>query len=183
VEEPTNWRHRLEQSGGQLVFHCCHLLDFFYWTGGMFDSVIANAKMSWSRPHEEVELTAAFDFEAGGQATFNLSQHSHQNIQFGIIHTRKYGIYYEWGIHTHVRVYTTRNRSVDEYYEWTEAEMNSMPELNRDRMQMAEFIAAYKSGGPMPIPLSEGLLAYDAAMRVRESYRAGRKVSIDMPTI
>ena len=179
--EQMGWRHSLEKSGAQLVHHCCHVLDWFYWMGGDMKSVTAvqYTPEGVEMPHEEREITAAFAFQKGGIAVFNLSQDSHQYVQFGTAHTENYGIRYQWGVETHVKVYKTRSRAIDEIYEWS---LTSAPgdggEADRNRLQMTDFIDAYLQDKEMPITLHDGLRVYDFASAIRESARAGHRVSL-----
>lgn len=183
VSEPEmpGWRHRLDQSGGQLIHHCCHVLDWFEWIGGKTKSVTANAfnVTAGPMPHEEREITACFEYANSGMAVFNLSQHSHMYVQCGTVHTENLGIEYRWGDRTYVRVYQTRSRAADEVYEWS---LTSQPgdggETDRNRLQMAEFIEAYRSGGPMPISIPEGIRTYDLASAIRHSHRSGQRVDV-----
>jgi predicted dehydrogenase len=174
-----NWRNRLEQSGGQLVFHCCHAFDFFRWVGGEIESVTGCCYTPEEAllQHEEQELTACFRFKSGGQTVFNFHQRSHRNIQFGIVNTENLGIYWEWGHNTQVRVYKTRPRAADEGYEWS---LTSLPGdgADRDAHQMADFIDAYLEEREMPCTIADGIKAYDIACAVRESCRTGRTVAI-----
>lgn len=183
VEEPEvwGWRHRLDQSGGQLIHHCCHVLDWFEWIGGPTSSVVANAinVTNGPLPHEEREITACFNFAESGMAVFNLSQHSHQYVQFGTVHTENLGIEYRWGDRTFVRVYKTRSRAADEVFEWSGTDrIGDGGGNDRNRIQMGEFIEAYLSGAPMPITIEQGIRTYNLASAVRESYRTGRRVDV-----
>jgi len=185
VEEPetAGWRHRLDQSGGQLVHHCCHVLDWFEWIGGKTVSVAAStvSVAAGPLPHEEREITASFAYANGGMAVFNLSQHSHQYVQRGSVHTENLGIEYQWGAHTFVRVYKTRSRAADETYEWSlTAQPGDGGESDRNCLQMTEFISAYLSGGPMPISIAEGVRTYDLARAIRESSRTGQRIDVSL---
>jgi len=176
-----NWRHRFEQSGGQLVCHCCHILDWLRWIGGDMESVMANSftPPGTAFPFEECELTACFNYRQGGQAVFNLSQNSHQYDQFGLVHTENLGISYAWGNSIHVRVYRTRSRAADEIYEWPlSAAYGEKTDMDRSALQMRDFIEAYLNKGNMPCTLMDGITSYDMACAIRESYRSGRRVSI-----
>lgn len=183
VTEPDvpGWRHRLDQSGGQLIHHCCHVLDWFEWIGGPTVSVMANIFTPASGPllHEEREITACFNYAKSGMAVFNLSQHSHKYVQFGMVHTENLGIEYQWGDPTFVRVYKTRSRAADEVFEWS---LTSQPgdggEMDRNRLQMQNFIDAYLSGSPMPITIKDGIRTYDLACAARESHRTGSRISV-----
>ena len=182
VEEPESpgWRHRLDQSGGQLIHHCCHVLDWFEWIGGPTVSVTANAiSLDGPLPHEEREITACFNYAKSGMAVFNLSQHSHQYVQFGTVHTENLGIEYRWGDRTFVRVYKTRSRAADEVFEWSlTAQPGDGGEPDRNRLQMQEFMDAYNSGAPMPISIPQGIRTYDLARAVRESSRTGKRIDV-----
>jgi len=174
----SNWRNKLEQSGGQLVFHCCHLLDFFKWTGGPIVSITATQYTSdkMPYPHEEQELNAAFEFNNGGLAVLNLSQCTHRNVQFGTINMENLSIYYEWGKDTHVKVFKTRPRVPDEVYTWDVFDPNDEGGKGRNRRQMKEFLDAYLGDLPMPVGINDAIASFDIAMAVRESYKSGRKV-------
>jgi predicted dehydrogenase len=177
--EEMGWRHRMEQSGGQLNHHCCHVLDWFQWIGGEIASVTATSytQPGAPLPHEERELTACFSFEKGGMAVFNLSQDSHQYVQYGTVHTENLGIQYQWGKETFVHVYKTRSRAVDETYEWSLTnQIGDGGELDRNRLQMEEFISAYLEDRPMPIGIADGIRAYDLGCAVRKSYQTGCRV-------
>jgi len=181
VNEPLvyGWRDRLDQSGGQLIHHCCHLLDWFWWIGGDIDSVIAASYTPAEAllPHEERELTTCFSFRAGGQAVFNLSQHSHQYVQFGTVHTENLAISYQWGKDTFVKVYRDRSRAADETYEWSLTDkIGDGGEADRNRLQMGEFIEAYLGDKPMPITIADGLRSFDLACATRASCQSGRRV-------
>ena len=183
VEEPEvlGWRHRLDQSGGQLIHHCCHVLDWFEWIGGPTTSVIANAISVTDAPlpHEEREITACFNFAQSGMAVFNLSQQSHQYVQFGSVHTENLGLEYRWGDCTFVRVYKTRSRAADEVFEWSSTDqVGDGGEKDRTRLQMSEFITAYLSGAPMPISIEQGIRTYDLASAVRKSSATGQRIDV-----
>ncbi len=179
----SNWRNRLEHSGGQLIHHCCHVFDWFRWTGGEIKSVTATSYTPADEkllPHEERELTACFEFVKGGMAVFNLSQHSHQYNQYGTAHAQNIGINYQWGDKTFVKEYQTRARAADATHEWS-----SNPDIkgdgsDRERTadQMADFFNAYVAGKPMPCTLTDGIRIYDLAVAVRDSYRKGMKIEL-----
>lgn len=174
-----NWRHRMELSGGQLNHHCCHVLDWFYWMGGPMQSVTATSYVHDQAilQHEEQELSAAFKFENGGMAVFNLSQNAHTNHQFGIIHMENLAIHYAWGKDTYVRVYRTRQRAADEVYEWDYTLLGD-PGANRDAFQMADFVDAYLNDKPMPCTIDDGVRTYDLAKAIRTSCRTGQRVML-----
>ena len=179
--EEMGWRHRMDQSGGQLNHHCCHVLDWFQWIGGEIDSVTATTYTppGVPLPHEERELTACFSFKEGGMAVFNLHQHSHQYNQYGMVHTENMGIQYQWGKDTFVRVNKTRSRAADEVYEWTLTDqVGDGGEKERTRNQMADFIHAYLEGKPMPITINDGIRAFDLGEAVRESYKKGLRIPL-----
>lgn len=176
-----NWRHRLETSGGQLVHHCCHVFDWFRWVGGEIDAVSA---VSYVHPgavlqHEEQEVTAACRYASGAHAVFNLSQHSHRNIQFGTVHAENLSVTYEWGANTHVKVYRQRPRAAEETYEWS---LTPNPgdggELDRNISQMTEFLDAYQAGETMPISLADAVRTYDIVGAIRRSAREGQRVTL-----
>ncbi|HEU5078457.1 MAG TPA: Gfo/Idh/MocA family oxidoreductase [Opitutaceae bacterium] len=175
------WRHRFEQSGGQLIHHCCHLLDWFWWIGGAMTSVSASAYTppGVEMPHEERELTAAFAYEKGGLAVFNFAQNSHRNVQFGTIHAENLGIEYQWGHNTFVRVFRDRPRAPEETYEWSLSNaLGDGGDSDRNRLQMKDFIDAYLADRPMPIRIEDGIRVFDYGCAIRESYRAGRRVDV-----
>ncbi|HAI13001.1 MAG TPA: hypothetical protein DCM28_14945 [Phycisphaerales bacterium] len=177
MQGPTNWRHRMEQSGGQLNHHCCHLLDWMHWIGGPITTVTATSHVHDQAvlQHEEQELSAAFTFEQGGMAVFNLSQHAHTNSQFGMVHLQNLAIHYAWGKDTYVKVYKTRQRAADEIYEW-DATSGNDPGTQRDAMQMADFVDAYLNDKPMPCSVEDGVRTYDLAKAVRLSCESGRRI-------
>lgn len=173
--EEMGWRHRLDQSGGQLVHHCCHALDWLQWIGGPFKAVSAvsyTPPTATEMPHEERELTAAFSYRDGGVAVFNLHQDSHQYVQYGTVHAEGLGIHYQWGEESFVKVYTTKPRVADEV--WTPG----ADDPSRDKLQMTDFINAFLAGGPMPLTIRDGLRVYDYAAATRKSYREGRSVDV-----
>ncbi len=180
----SNWRNRPQQSGGQLVFHCCHVLDWFRWVGGEVKSVTASAYTpdGVNLPHEERELTACLQFAAGGMAVFNLSQHSHQYTQRGTAHAQNVGLDYQWGASTFVKEYRTRSRAADVTHEWS---LSNKPgdgsDKERTALQMKDFFDAYTEGRPMPCTLADGIRAYDIAASIRESYRTGK--AVDVPSL
>lgn len=175
------WRHSFEKSGGQLIHHCCHLLDWFRWIGGDMKSVSAvnYTPEGVELPHEEREISAAFSYKNGGIAVFNLSQDSHQYVQFGTVHTKNYGISYQWGQETFVKVFSTRPRAADETYEWS---LTNTPgdggEKERTSLQMKDFIDSYLQGKDMPVNLNDGLRIYDFATAIRHSCKSGVRVDL-----
>jgi predicted dehydrogenase len=179
MQETTNWRHRLELSGGQLNHHCCHILDWFQWIGGPMESVIASSytHVGAVLQHEEQELNASFKYKHGGMAVFNFSQHAHASMQFGSVHTENLGIHYAWGKDTYVKVYKTRPHAADEIYEW-DAFTNADMGMNRDANQMATFIDAYLNDKPMPCGIVDGIRTYDFAKAIRESCATGQRVTL-----
>lgn len=180
----SNWRNRLEGSGGQLIFHCCHVLDWFRWVGGEVRSVTATSytPAGIRLPHEERELTACLEFVNGGMAVFNLSQESHQYIQYGTVHAENVGMQYQWGTNTFVKEYHHRPRAAERAHEWS---MSPTPgdgsDPERTALQMADFFEAYAMSKPMPCTLADGIRIYDIAVAIRESYRSGRKVTLEAP--
>ncbi|MFZ2656692.1 MAG: Gfo/Idh/MocA family oxidoreductase [Victivallales bacterium] len=178
-QDKLGWRHRLDQSGGELNQHCCHLFDWFYWIGGEISSVIATAYTpKWSPlPHEETELSACFTYESGALATFNFSQHSHQYVQFGSVNTENFGIKYEWSANSYVKLYRNRPRAAEETWEWTADDL-AVPGEDRNVRQIKEFSDAYLSGRPMPIGIEEGIRAYDMVSAIRRSCMEGRSIEI-----
>lgn len=173
--EDMGWRHRLDQSGGQLNHHCCHALDWLQWIGGPFSKVSAVSYTPPNvreMPHEERELTAAFTYRDGGMAVFNLHQDSHQYVQYGTIHAEGLGISYQWGEETFVKVYTTKPRQPDEV--WTPGANDP----SRDQLQMTDFINAWFAGAAMPISIPDGLRVYDYATAIRKSYQNGHSVDV-----
>lgn len=180
-QDQRNWRHRLDQSGAQLIHHCCHVFDWFYFIGGEIESVSATSYTppGVTMPHEERELSAACTFLKGGIAVFNLSQHSHQYVQYGTVHAENLGVQYQWGKETFIRVFKTRSRAADETYEFSGSDVPGDGGGNeRDASQMGEFISAYLKGEPMPIGIADGLRVYDIACAARESYRTGMRVML-----
>ncbi|AWI08145.1 Gfo/Idh/MocA family protein [Ereboglobus luteus] len=180
--EHIGWRQRFDQSGGQLIHHCCHLLDWFWWIGGPMSSVTAASYTppNVQFPHEERELTASFLYKNGGMAVFNLSQDSHQYVQYGTVHAENLGIQYQWGKDTFVRVYKTRARAADETYEWSLSnEPGDGGELDRNSSQMKDFIDAYLAGKPMPINIEDGIRVYDYGCAARESHESGCRMNIE----
>lgn len=173
--EQIGWRHRLDQSGGQLVHHCCHLFDWLQWIGGPFRAVsaVSYTPPAVEMPHEEREVTAAFTYRDSGMAVFNFSQDSHQYVQYGSIHAEGVGIHYQWGEETFVKVYTKQPRVPDEVWHPNESESF------RDKWQMKDFIEAFFAGAPMPQTLEDGLRVYDYACAIRQSYRSGHSVAVD----
>jgi predicted dehydrogenase len=178
-ETERGWRDRLEQSGGQLIFHCCHILDWFRWMGGEVQAVSASAYThpGAALPHEEQELSACFTYDSGALAVFNLSQHSHQYVQYGTVHTENLSVTYEWGVNTHVKVYRNRPRAADETFEWS---LTNAPGDGGDRdiLQLRDFMTAYSEERPMPVSLVDGIRVYDMASAVRDSYRTGQRVTL-----
>ncbi|AWI08125.1 Gfo/Idh/MocA family protein [Ereboglobus luteus] len=175
------WRQRLEQSGGELLQHCCHVFDWLWWLGGAMDSVTATAYTppGVPLPHEERELNAAFLYKKGGMAVFALSQNSHQYVQRGTVHAEGLGIQYQWGKDTFVRVYKDRARAAEETYEWSLGpELGDGGEIDRNSAQMKDFIDAWLAGGPMPVGIEDGIRAYDYTCAIRESYRSGHRVNL-----
>jgi predicted dehydrogenase len=175
----SNWRNRPDYSGGQLIFHCCHVLDWMRWVGGEIVAVTATSftPPGITLPHEERELTACMEFAKGGMAVFNLSQESHQYNQFGSVHAKNLGMSYQWGASTFVKEYRKRPRAAEAVHEWSGSPTpgdGSDPE--RTALQMANFFEAYLAGGPMPCTLTDGIRAYDIAVAIRESYKTGQRV-------
>ena len=177
-QDKLGWRHRLEQSGGELNQHCCHLFDWFYWIGGNMSTVSASAYTPKWAPlaHEETELSACFTYESGALASFNLSQHSHQNVQFGTVSTENFGIKYEWSANSFVKLYRDRPRAADETWEWSITDNAGDDE--RNVRQIREFSEAYLCGRRMPIGIENGIRAYDMVSAVRRSCREGKTVKI-----
>ncbi len=176
-----NWRHRMEQGGGQLVNHCCHFLDWCRWIGGEFSAVSAVDFTPGNppEPHEEMELQSCFTYRKSGIATFHLSQHSHQGLLSGTVLTENMGIRWQWSSHSFVKVFKTRPHAADEIVEWagTDGDADNTA-ASRNTRQMREFMDAWLAGAEMPISLQDGIAAYDMAMAVRESCRAGRTVAL-----
>ncbi|MDR2673611.1 MAG: Gfo/Idh/MocA family oxidoreductase [Opitutaceae bacterium] len=175
------WRQRPEQSGGELLQHCCHVFDWFWWLGGPMDSVTAAAYTPPGAPlpHEEREITAAFLYKNGGMAVFTLSQNSHQYVQRGTVHAEGLGIQYQWGRDTFVRVYKNRARAAEETYEWSLSdEPGDGGEIDRNTAQMKDFIDAWLAGRAMPVGVEDGIRAYDCTCAIRESHRSGRRVDV-----
>jgi predicted dehydrogenase len=133
-------------------------------------------------PHEEAELTACFEFARGGMAVFNLSQQSRQYVQYGSVHAREVALKYQWGETTFVKEYRDRPRAAEATHEWSlGGRMGDGSNIVRTALQMADFFDAYVNDRPMPCTLADGIHTYDLAVAVRESYRAGRKVTIGPP--
>jgi len=179
--EKPNWRHRLEQSGGQLVHHCCHLFDWFEWIGGPMQSVqaLTYTPEGVPLPHEEREINAAFRYRSGAPAVFSLSQSSHRYIQTGTIHAENLGIEYQWGEETFVKVYRDAPRKPDEVYDFSTPPADDPHHWDRDALQMKDFIDAWRTGGPMPISIRDGVRTYDIATAIRESGRTGARLPLD----
>ena len=177
----SNWRNRLEHSGGQLIHHCCHVLDWMRWIGGEVTAVTASTYTPPGAPlpHEERELTACLEFARGGTAVFNLSQHSHQYNQFGTIHAQNVGLSYQWGTNTFVKEYHQRPRAADVTHEWSLTPApNDGSDAERTANQMADFFNTYTSRKPPTCTLADGIAAYDIAVAIRKSYALGRKVAV-----
>lgn len=189
VDIPTdpvdrNWRYRRDHSGGQLIYHCCHALDWLRWIGDDMESVSATRFTSAGFGlDEEEELTACFTYKKSGIAVFNLSQRSHQSNQYGEVHTENLCVRYGWGHETYVKVYRTRARAADEIYEWAITEANNDPDLDRNRLQMKDFMEAWFEKKEMPITLADGIMAYDLGCAIRESCATGARVPISTITL
>ena len=178
---PLNWRHRLEQSGGELNQHCCHVFDWLEWCHGPLRDVVATAFTPPGAllPHEEEELSACFTYGSGALASFSFSQNSHQNVQFGTVHMENLAICYQWGEPTFVKVYRTRPRAADEVYEFSLSDYpGDCSEQERNADQIAEFIDAWQTGRPMPISLRDGIRAYDIMSTIRKSVRSGKRETL-----
>ncbi len=180
-EQRTNWRHKLEEGGGQLVNHCCHAFDWLEWIGGRFTGVSASCYThpSASLQHEEQEVSAAFTYASGALAVFNLSQHSHQNVQFGSIHLENMAIRYEWNQPSYVRLYATRPRAFDEAWEWSVTERpGDGGEADRNVSQIREFVNAWLADAPMPLTLADGIRVYDVVSGLRRGCREGKRIAL-----
>ncbi len=179
--EKRNWRHRMDQGGGQIVNHCCHFLDWCRWIGGEVESVMAVDFTPGrpAEPHEEIELNCCFEFKNGGIATFHLSQRSHQGLLSGTALAENLGVRWSWSSHSFVKVFKTRPHAADEIYEWDGADIRPDDvEESRNAHQMKEFMDAWLSGAEMPITIRDGIAAYDMAAAIRESCSTGRSVRI-----
>lgn len=179
-----NWRHKLEQSGGELNQHCCHVMHYFRLVGGEPQSVNAMAftSNSYKPNHEEEELTACFRF-SNGMGVFNLSQRAHQNIQTGRIDMENQGIAYRWARDSCVKLYTDRPNAAEAVFEWEITSPPNKPEENYTFLQTKDFLDAYLNKRPMPITLTDGIQAYHMVKAIRESYRKRTEVPVPSPVI
>ena len=179
-KEP-NWRHFLDQSGGELNQHCCHDMHFLRLVCGEPESVTAVSYTSpdYQPAHEEEELAACFRMPEG-LAVFSMSQRSHRAHLNGQIHLENAAIVYDWAPHSRVQVFRDRPRAPDEVYEW-DAYGAIPPDEDPDVLQMRDFLDAYCNGRPMPITLADGIQAYEMTAAIRQSYRTGQPVTIPSP--
>mgnify|MGYP001810065022 CR=1 FL=1 len=183
MPEQLNWRHREEQSGGELNQHCSHDMHYIRLVCGEPESVMA---MSYTSPDyqpafEEEDVTACFRFPRG-MATFSLSQRSHRAHLSGQIHLRDMAITYDWAPHSRVCVYRNRARAPEEVFEW-DVDGVVPPNENKDVLQMRDFLDAYCNDRPMPITLSDGIQAYEMTKAIRTSYRTRLEVPIPAPMV
>jgi len=178
-----NWRHKLEQSGGELNQHCCHDMHYLRLLAGDPESVMAMTCTlpSFQPAHEEEDLTACIRFKQG-MAVFGLSQRAHRRHLTGHIHMENLAIQYDWATHSRVRVYKDRPRAAEETYEWDHS-LGTPAAEDLNVLQMADFLDAFRNGRPMPITLSDGIQAYRMIRAIRESYRTRREISIPMPVV
>lgn len=183
MPERPNWRHRMEESGGELNQHCSHDMHYIRLVCGEPESVMA---MSYTSPDyhptfEEEDLTACFRLPEG-MAVFSLSQRSHRAHLSGQIHLRNMSIVYDWSPHSQVRVFSRRARAPEEIHEWDEYGAVP-PEESADVLQIQDFLEAYRHERPMPITLGDGIQAYEMTKAIRESYRQRREIAVPKPIV
>ncbi len=178
-----NWRHRLEESGGELNQHCCHDMHYFRLVGGDPESVSAMAYTSpgYQPAHEEEEVAACFRFKQG-MGIFTLSQRSHRAHLTGQIHMERYAIRYDWSTHSRVQVFGDRLRAADETHEW-DTSLAARDDEDMTVLQTRDFLDAYRNERPMPITLGDGIQAYEMTKAIRESYRVRREVPVPPPVV
>ncbi len=178
-----NWRHKEEESGGELNQHCSHDMHYIRLVCGEPDSVMAMSFTSadYQPAFEEEELCACFRFPEA-MAVFTLSQRSHRAHLSGRIHLQNMAINYEWAPHSQVKVYRDRPRAPEEIYEWDEYE-GVPPAESKDVLQIGDFLHAYSHDLPMPISLSDGIQAYEMTKAIRASYRTRKEIAIPKPLI
>ncbi len=181
MPEKPNWRHRLEESGGELNQHCSHDMHYFRLVGGDPESVTAMDYTSsgYQPSFEEEEVAACFRFKQG-MGLFSLSQRSHRAHLTGHIHMENLSVQYDWSIHSQVKVYRERPRAAEETYEWyLHGELPSCEDMNV--LQIKDFLDAYLEDAPMPITLSDGIQAYEMTKAIRDSCRLRKEVPVPSP--
>jgi len=179
--EKQNWRGD-PKTGGQLVYHCCHLFDLFRQIGkisgnGEIKSVIAvtNHIIFPKSPSENVAVSA-MEYEGGAVAGFHFSEVSRQCDGFGRVEGTETTVEFFWNNESRIKIYENARRLgprvPDRIIEVPDANVG-----NRDIM--TAFIKEARGEQPVAVTVEDAIFALKIAFAIRQSAKEGRKVYIE----
>lgn len=178
--EEQNWRGDPE-TGGQLVYHCCHLFDLFRQIGkisgnGDIKSVtgITNHIIFPKSPSENV-IISAMEYEGGAVAGFHFSEVSRQCNGFGRVEGTEATLEFFWNNESNVKIYRQARRLGPR----TPDRIIEIPDPGvDDRVIMTEFIKEAKGEQPVGVTVEDAVFALKIAFAIRQSAKEGRKIHI-----
>lgn len=177
----SNWRGSPE-SGGQLIYHCCHLFDLLRYFGsisgsGEVVSVFASTNhMIFPKSPSENVVVAAMEYESGAIAGFHHSEVSRQCDGFGRLEGSEATAEFSWNDNSVIKIFRearrTGERSADDVINI------SSPAID-DRAIMVDFIKEAAREQPVGVTVEDAFKALKIACAIRKSSKEGRKIQLD----
>ena len=161
------------EGGGQLFFLGSHLTDQVLWlTGGEAEAVSGSVR--WTEGGADRTSAYTVRLKDGAVATFSVSQASGARYDFVDVFGTKGRVRGDW----YTDLVTVQSQVIPEYANLT---VVTVPGDNLGGMchrEMEAFVAAVLSGGPSPIPVSDGLRVLKILDAVVGSSNEGRWVEV-----
>lgn len=173
-----NWRGD-SQTGGQLLYHCCHLFDLLRYIGkisGSGDIIsvtgISNHLIFPKSPSENVVISS-MEYENGAIAGFHFSEVSRQCDAFGRIEGTESTIEFFWNDNSVIKIYENARRQGPR----TPDRVIDIPDAGtKDREIMFDFIKEAKGEQPVKVSAEDGYAALKIPFAIRKSAEEGRKI-------
>jgi|GEM_PF-3569255 len=163
-----------EISGGWLIHHLCHMVDFAMQIGGPIEKVHCHCATTVRRPkpNQEEAITAMLYFRGGGFATLTDIQCGHKMVNVAVCG--------EQGTYLHTHYHDRRTRTAEDVLHEIETTIREKSErtsynvaqtfalVGGDRELMERFFKAVQDGGPSPVPIERGvenIMVCDALQR------------------
>ncbi len=173
IYDGRNWRGDPE-TGGQIVYHVCHLFDILrVWNGEILSVTSVSNHLIFPGSLTDNENFIILEHENGALSCVHFSEVCKHSTGLGRVNGSELTLEFEWQDNSWIKIYREARRhgprTPDEVLEGFDANV-----LNNEIIR--DFVMAAKGEEPLKVTVEDGFVALKVAFAAKKSVKEGRKV-------
>ena len=168
-----NWRGDPE-TGGQIVYHMCHLFDILrVWNGEITSVTAVSNHLIFPKSTTDNEIFIILEHQNGAISGIHFSEVCKHCTGFGRIDGSKSTVEFEWKDNSYIKIYREARRKGKRKPD--EIETGIKPDVMNDEI-MRDFVKEARGEKAVEVGIEDGFIPLKIAFAVKESIIKGRKV-------